>query len=246
MGNPDPSRYVEDAEGQWWYVVGGGTRRHRAHWRDCQRCGNPYLASALNKRQRFCSKGCGDQARTTAVNAFRVGKNWSRTDSYYQDADGQWWYDPPSPKIHRSRCKIKTCGYCGEQYPVSNQRYKRSQFCSRGCATRAYYETHDVSGPNAKRWERGKTRRRGYVLVWMPDHHSIINSSRKYVFEHRLVMEEKIGRPLLPTERVHHVNGKRDDNRPENLELWTTGHSMPGVRVADLKHCPTCHCAEEG
>ncbi len=57
------------------------------------------------------------------------------------------------------------------------------------------------------------------------------------VFEHREVMEEIIGRPLMPHERVHHRNGKRDDNRPENLELWTgVGQSKKdphGVRLVD-------------
>lgn len=57
------------------------------------------------------------------------------------------------------------------------------------------------------------------------------------VFEHREVMEEMIGRPLMKGERVHHRNGKRDDNRPENLELWTgVGQSKKdphGVRLVD-------------
>jgi hypothetical protein len=70
----------------------------------------------------------------------------------------------------------------------------------------------------------------GYVLVRCREHPAAINGR---VAEHRLVMEEELGRYLLPGENIHHRNGNRADNTPQNLELWVTKQPA-GQRVEDL------------
>jgi hypothetical protein len=60
----------------------------------------------------------------------------------------------------------------------------------------------------------------------------VISVNGKAKKEHRHVMEQMLGRSLLPREEVHHRNGVRADNRPANLELWSTSQP-PGQRVED-------------
>lgn len=72
--------------------------------------------------------------------------------------------------------------------------------------------------------------RHGYVILYMPD--SLAAGANGCVSEHRHIMSKHLGRPLLSHETVHHKNGQRDDNRIENLELWS--RSQPaGQRVVD-------------
>lgn len=60
------------------------------------------------------------------------------------------------------------------------------------------------------------------------------SGERRWVMlHHRFVMQEHIGRHLLPDEDVHHINGNRGDNRIENLEIWTRSHPR-GQRSSDL------------
>lgn len=62
----------------------------------------------------------------------------------------------------------------------------------------------------------------------------------KWRQEHRIVMEDVLGRKVAARERIHHKNGVRNDNRPENLELWTLDHKdPPGVRAKDIAG-PSC------
>lgn len=76
----------------------------------------------------------------------------------------------------------------------------------------------------------GKWMSNGYIMVTLPPD---VGGKRKSKPEHRMIMEKIIGRDLRPEETIHHKNGIRSDNRPENLELWASRHK-PGQRVSDL------------
>ena len=72
-------------------------------------------------------------------------------------------------------------------------------------------------------WKGGKTYDgSGYILIHSPNHP--FAKKQGYVPEHRLVMEKHLGRYLEKWEIIHHINGIRNDNRIENLELCPNTH----------------------
>lgn len=62
----------------------------------------------------------------------------------------------------------------------------------------------------------------GYVAEKRPD--------GRWQLQHRLVMERVLGRPLAAREQVHHIDGRKDNNHPDNLEVWARAHPI-GVRL---------------
>lgn len=76
-------------------------------------------------------------------------------------------------------------------------------------------------------WTQWKINRYGYV-----ERTRRVDGRQEKQLQHRVVMAESIGRELFSEETVHHKNGVRDDNRLENLELWSSSHP-PGQRVED-------------
>ncbi len=70
---------------------------------------------------------------------------------------------------------------------------------------------------NSAHWKGGRCLKDGYVFILKKEHPFC--NQRGYMREHRLVMEEYIGRYLEKKEIVHHKNGIKNDNRIENLEL---------------------------
>lgn len=92
-------------------------------------------------------------------------------------------------------------------------------------------------GEKHYRWGGGKTiDALGYVRVVCHSHPFALNSGR--VLEHRLVMEAHLGRHLLPTEVVHHINGITTDNRIENLMLFSSDADHARHHNSERKSCP--------
>lgn len=88
-------------------------------------------------------------------------------------------------------------------------------------------------------WKGGQYYSGGYVFVLKPDHPHARDDG--YIKRAWLVLEEKLGRYLLPGSDVHHINGIKDDDRPENvIELSHSEHSRLPKKRRDYESLPLC------
>jgi hypothetical protein len=145
-------------------------------------------------------------------------------------------------KLHYGRMHAK--GAPGPITPLRNRAPDRPRVCvvagcekavhAKGMCNPHYYRQISfgdplLGGPYISPGDWGPWRDNGQGYLYRA---RTIAGRRQYQMQHRFVMEEHLGRPLLKHENVHHINGVRDDNRIENLELWST--SQPeGQRALD-------------
>lgn len=101
-------------------------------------------------------------------------------------------------------------------------------FCSPAC------QRVGRRGAGHKNWRGGRyISKDGYVYLAAVYDQFTNKIIRKETAEHRAVMAEILGRPLRKGENIHHKNGIRHDNSPENLELWSKAQPH-GQRVSDI------------
>lgn len=131
----------------------------------------------------------------------------------------------PLAKKTRKKCFISGCPNWHEAHGMCQTHLKRR---ARGADLNAPIQVKAARGS-------GHLNKQGYRII-------VVNGRLKR--EHRHIMEQLLGRKLREFENVHHKNGRRADNRPENLELWVKSQPS-GQRLEDLLSFVVTHYAEE-
>jgi hypothetical protein len=177
-------------------------------------CGVEFDLTVKNKK--YCSKKCGQKVK-------------DETHANKKKSLG----------IKRNQIIVnKNCEQCGIFFKYGRNKNKR--FCSNKCSSESRRKFLNIPECLAEA-DRKLDKNIGYVRIYVPMHPRA--NSRGYVYEHMVIAEQVIGRSLLKNEIVHHKNGVRWDNRPENLEVMDKeSHSeLGGQREEDLINLEYTH-----
>lgn len=187
----------------------------------CKICG--VLFAPGHHNQAYCSDECRRKKRAEHIRQSRERVRKGR----FCKCCGKSLTGMPNRQVYCSyECKrgIELCEQCGNEFvptPKSEGRF---------CSTECFYEN---VAPTGTINDFGN----GYKIIKVPlgtpgAKIAYGTTKNRWMLAHRYVMQQTLGRPLEKREHVHHLNGVRDDNRPENLELWGKSHPF-GVRQID-------------
>lgn len=122
-----------------------------------------------------------------------------------------------SKKVGPSKNYSGICENCGVQFSTyrspSNMAKLKPRFCSLKCIGESQNENKNPAYNGGRYFDSS-----GYIVLFKPEHPFC--GAKKTVSEHRFIMECKIGRYLTDEECVHHIDGNKANNNPENLMLF--------------------------
>jgi len=193
---------------------------------NCLNCSKEFIPTRPSKKQVCCSQACRVERGIRAKSSRTVYKGRPKKGDHIncRNCGTEVYRMPNEIKRDKQYCSIacksqasitrvqKICEFCGKDFEVF-QSLKHQRFCSRKCD-----KSTRIARP-LDREHNGRPARlnnAGYVMLWEPEH---TQSFHGWVPEHRLIVEKRVGRLLNRDEHVHHINGVKDDNRPENLDL---------------------------
>jgi HNH endonuclease len=219
--------------------------------KNCENCGTEFMVTPSHIRRRFCDRKCqnahekehGRLASRVAPLDFtcqQCGKPFQVKPAYVRAYKKQSGKDPMYCSTQcfgdyrRASADTKStlaCIECGgpleEQRTATGVLKRGNHLCSDACRGRYWrrlrQKEHSSGQPSVRKYKNG------YLRIYIP---GVDGSKPREMFHHRYVMEQKLGRPLLPHETVHHRDGDRGHNTEDNLELFSSRHG-PGQRVTD-------------
>lgn len=174
----------------------------------CEECGREFVARA-DHEQKFCSSKCAGAHHSKENRKYAICPVCST--EFRKRRSGSKYCSRQCQAIARKKTEQVTCETCGKQFSRVSCHVGMRNFCSPDCYKS--WQAENQRGENSPRWSGGVHIHDGYIFKKQ--------SNGRYKGEHRVAMEEELGRELTQDEVVHHINGDKTKNEKSNLVVMT-------------------------